>query len=596
MNNEIGILALILAVTILSIIFEWVRIDLVAIICMLALGWSGILTPSEMLLGFSSNAVIVVMAVMILGRGIEKTGIMDRFSQLVLKKVHHDKTKIIVWTFLAVGVLSGFIQNIGAIALFLPVILNIARKSKIPQYELIMPIGFAAILGGTLTMVASGPLVIANDLLQKFDLAPYEMFSVSPIGVLLLLSGLLFFIIFGRKVLAKKGDISINKSLQDELIEKLNLSNSVRRYVIEKDSPFIGKTIEESIIDTKPPINILALIREDGVEFSPWRGTILKVGQEIALLGSEENIQSIAIKNKLREIENGEEVEALQDSSKSGFAELVIPNRSEILGKSIRDYSIRKRFGVEPILLFRHGEEIRDNISDHTIDPGDAIIVYGFWDKIRNLRESLDFVVASSLRADEKDTKNTVKALLCYGVAILLAQIGFPVALAFLSGAVAMVATGIITIHEMYRSIEWKVVFLLAGLIPLGAAMQKTGAATYIAENLIAFMAHREILLLLITVGIMSTIFSLVMTNAGAIVVLTPIIIEMAKIGNFDPRSMVLLAAVCTANSFLLPTHQVNAYIQSSGGYKNADYFRSGIWMTIIYLIVAVSYFYFFMF
>jgi len=308
-------------------------------------------------------------------------------------------------------------------------------------------------------------------------------------------------------------------------------------------------------------------------------------------LGSEENILAMADKHGLKRIYQAGDFNSLLNSKESGFAEMIIPGRSEITGKTIRDYSIRKRFGVEPILLFSQGKEIRGDISDRKISPGDSIIVYGLRNKIRGLRESLDFVVATSLQVDEMDTSSTLKALLCYGMAIIFALLGFPVALAFLSGAIGMVITRIISIEEMYRSIEWKVVFLLAGLIPLGIAMEKTGAAAFLAENLIAVMADNN-LMVLISVGLLATLFTLVMSNTGAIVVLTPIIIEMANIGNFDPRTMVLFAAVCTANSFVLPTHQVNAFIQSSGGYSNADFLKTGIWMTLIFLIVTISYFY----
>ena len=596
MNKEIGIILLILSATIFSLIFEFLRIDLIAIICMLSLGWSGILTPNEMLSGFSSNAVIVVMAVMVLGRGLEKTGIMDRFSNFILGKVHDEKTKIIFWVSLTVGVLSGFIQNIGAIALFLPGIIKISRKSKISPHELIMPIGFSAILGGTLTMVASGPLVLVNDLLKNADFEPFGLFRVTPVGILLLLSGLGYFISFGKNFLSIKKDTSSNTFIQGKLIAKPNLSTNVQHYLIEKDSNLVGKTVEETIFKQKPTVNILAIKRDSGLEYSPWRKTIFKAGQEIAILGSEENIQSISEKYNLKKINQDDDFDSLLDSNKSGFAEVIIPNRSELSGKTIKDYSIRKRFGIEPILLFSQGKEIQEDISDIKIKSGDTIIVYGLWNRIKELRESLDFVVTSSLDADGKDSISTLKALLCFGMAIALALFGFPVALAFLSGAVGMVIARVITVEEMYRSIEWKVVFLLAGLIPLGIAMQKTGTAAYIAENMITFMADKELLLLILSIGLLSTFFSLVMTNAGAIVVLTPIIIEMAKIGNFDARSMVLLAAVCTANSFILPTHQVNAYIQSAGGYNNADYFKTGIWMTLIFLVIAVTYFYLFMF
>jgi len=591
MNTEIGILFLILSATIFLLIFEFLRIDLIAIICMLALGWSGILSPNEMLSGFSSNAVIVVIAVMVLGRGLEKTGIMDRFSSYVLKKVNNNKSRIIFWISLAVGLLSGFIQNIGAIALFLPGILQISRKSKISSYELIMPVAFSAILGGTLTLVASGPLVLVNDLLKNAGLDAFGIFSVTPVGFLLLFSGLLFFLIFGNRTLSIKNDISSNKTDQNRLIENLSVSNNVQQFLIEKNSNLVGKTIEDSIIRQKTDVNILAIKRESGLEYSPWRNTVFKAGQEIAILGSEENILAMADKHGLKRIYKAGDFNSLLNSKESGFAEMIIPGRSEITGKTIRDYSIRKRFGVEPILLFSQGKEIRGDISDRKISPGDSIIVYGLRNKIRDLRESLDFVVATSLQVDEMDTSSTLKALLCYGMAIIFALLGFPVALAFLSGAIGMVITRIISIEEMYRSIEWKVVFLLAGLIPLGIAMEKTGAAAFLAENLIALMADNN-LMALISVGLLATLFTLVMSNTGAIVVLTPIIIEMANIGNFDPRTMVLFAAVCTANSFVLPTHQVNAFIQSSGGYSNADFLKTGIWMTLIFLIVTISYFF----
>ncbi|MFO7584061.1 MAG: SLC13 family permease, partial [Anaerolineales bacterium] len=196
MDSAIITVLAILIVTVVALIFEVVRIDVVALVCMLALGWTGVLTPQETLSGFSSNAVVAMIGVMILGQGIAKTGIMDRFSRAVLEKVGTKKSSVIGVMSLSVGMLSGLIQNIGAAALFLPGILNISRREKIPASALIMPIGFAAILGGTLSMVGSGPLILINDLLRSADLAPYGLFSVTPVGFLLLLSGIGFFFLF----------------------------------------------------------------------------------------------------------------------------------------------------------------------------------------------------------------------------------------------------------------------------------------------------------------------------------------------------------------------------------------------------------------
>ena len=592
MNAEVIKLLMILIITIFLLIFEFLRIDLVAMVCMLALGWSGILKPDEMLLGFSSNAVIVMIAVMVMGRGIDKAGIMDRFSTLILDKVGNQRGKIVAWMSLAVGVLSGFVQNIGAIVLFLPGILNISRRSRNPKSQLIMPIGFAAILGGTLTMVGSGPLVLINDLLINAGLNPFGMFSVTPIGILLLVSGVGYFLLFGEKVLPKKDVKKMMASNQEELIEKLHLPNHMWQFTIDDHSPLVGKTAEESGIWKKPMVNILAIVRDGELEYSPWRETILEAGQEIALLGAEDEVREFAQNNQLVEPMQTSRFGHLIDPDQAGFAEVIVPNRSELTGKTLREYSIRKRFGVEPILLFSKGEEIKGDISDQIIRPGDTIIVYGLWERIDELKASIDFVVASSAEPGKNGRTRSICAMICFAIAIGLAVSGFPVSLAFLSGAIAMVLTGTLTIQEMYQAVEWKVVFLLAGLIPLGFAMQKTGTAEFLAENLIAMVLGKHPLLIVITIGLLATLFSLFMTNVGATVVLVPIVIEMARIGSFDPRPMVLMAAVCAANSFLIPTHQVNALIMSPGGYRNADFFRAGSGMTLIFLIIAILYFY----
>jgi len=241
MDSAIIIVLTILIATVIMLVFEVVRIDVVAIICMLALGWTGVLSPQETLSGFSSNAVIAMIAVMILGQGIARTGIMDRFSRAVLAKVGAKESRVIGVMSLAVGVLSGLVQNIGAAALFLPGILNISRREKIPASALIMPIGFAAIVGGTLSMVGSGPLILINDLLRSADLAPYGLFSVTPVGVLLLLSTIGFFFAFGKFVLPHSASPGESVSEQDKLIKALHLPHHIWHYVIPQTAPWQAK-------------------------------------------------------------------------------------------------------------------------------------------------------------------------------------------------------------------------------------------------------------------------------------------------------------------------------------------------------------------
>lgn len=594
MDPTIVTVLVILIATIVALVFEVVRIDVVAILCMLALGWSGVLTPQEALSGFSSNAVIAMIAVMVLGQGIAKTGIMDRFSRAVLKEVGTRQSRVIGLMSLSVGILSGLIQNIGAAALFLPGILNISRRERIPASTLIMPIGFAAILGGTLSMVGSGPLILINDLLRNAGFAPYGLFSVAPVGILLLLSGIGYFFFFGEFVLPHPETPDRWDSDQDKLIEAFHLPDQIWHYTIPQDSTLAGKTTEQSGVWEEYHLNILGVSRNEEVDYAPWRETTFEAGQELALLGEEDDVKRFASDHDLIHEKRVDPFASLNDPIRAGFAEVIVPPRSELVDQTIREYSLRKRHAVEPVMMFSKGEEIRGDLSDHRILPGDTMVVHGLWENISELKADTSFVVVTPFVAEERDRSKAWIASLCFLGGIGLALAGAPISLAFLTGGIAMVLTRVLTIQEVYQAIEWKVVFLLAGLIPLGLAMQTTGTAAFLAGRSMSVIQGGHPMFIALTVAVLSTLFSLFMSNVGAIVVLAPLVMSIGEMGGLDPRPLALMAAVCAANSFILPTHQVNAMLMSCGGYGSADYIKAGGGMTLIFLVIVVPVFYFF--
>ncbi len=594
MDSDIIIVLVILGVTAIMLVIDVVRIDIVAIGCMLALGWTGILNPQEMFSGFSSNAVIAMLSVMILGRGIARTGIMDEFSKIIISKAGTRKRNLVGLLSLSTGLLSGLIQNIGSAALFLPGILQVSRRTKIPASSLIMPIGFAAILGGTLTMVGSGPLILVNDLLRNEGHEAYNLFSVTPVGIVLLLSGIGYFLLFGSKVLPQKKTGETGKTAQEKLVEKLNLPHSIKLLSITGESSLVGKTPEQAGLWDIYHVNLLGIGQGNDVVYAPWRETRLEEGQTLAVLGAAENIEQFSKDFQLEDVSESRYFSDDFNPNVSGFAEVIIPPGSELAGKCIREYSLRKRYAVEPIILFNKGERVDGDFSDVEIRPGDTLIVYGRWDKIKGLKESTDFVVLTGFDVDKKDKSKAWPAIGCFVFAITLAMVGFPISMAFLTGAIGMVLTRVLNIGEAYEAIEWKVVFLLAGLIPLGVAMQKTGAAMFLAESIMSVVIDLHPVFIVLMVGLLSTVFSLFMSNVGAIVVLAPLVMGMAGIAGIDPRPLVLMAAVSAANSFILPTHQVNAFLMSSGGYRNADYIKAGSGMTILFLTITVVIFYFF--
>ena len=594
MDSSILIVLIILAGTVFLLVLDVVRIDVVAILSMLSLSWSGVLAPHEALSGFSSNAVIAMMAVMIMGRGVARTGLMDGFSRAVVKLAGAKKSKIISLISVPVGIMSGLIQNIGAVALFLPGVLNIARREKIAPSAMVMPIGFAAILGGTLSMVGSGPLILINDLLRGADLEPYGLFSVTPVGLLLLAVGISYFVLFGRFVLPGRQTPGPRLSEQEKLIEALQLPQQIRHYTIPPNSSLQGKTPEEADVWGEYQLNVLGLSDDEHVEYAPWRETRFQAGQMLALLGGEDRINRFAATYGLMREEKTAGLARLGDPDNAGFAEVIIPPRSAMIGQSIRKYSLRKRYAVEPVMVFTKGKELRGDFSDHEVISGDTFIVYALWEKISELKENPDFVVATPFVAEQKSSSKSLWAGICFVLAIGLAFAGSPISITFLTGAIAMVLTRVLNIQEAYEAIDWKVVFLLAGLIPLGLAMQKTGTAVFLAEQVMGLIQGAHPVFIVLSVAVLSTAFSLLISNVGAIVVLAPLVMSMAAIGNLDPRALALMAAVCAANSFILPTHQVNAMIMSVGGYRNADYFKAGIGLTVIFILLVVTVFYFF--
>ncbi len=594
MDQAVLTVLIILGVTVVLMVFEILRIDMVALICMLALGWTGILTPQETLSGFSSNAVIAILAIMILGQGIAKTGLMDRYSQFILKNVGTERSRVITVLSLSAGLLSAFVQNIGSAALFLPGTIHLSRRAKIAVSALIMPLGFACILGGTLSMVGSSSLIVVNDLLRNAEMEPYGLFSVTPVGVLLLLSGVALFFFFGKWILPERPYQGKLTSDQENLVKFLNLPDKIWHYKIPADSSLIGLTTEQSGVWDKYNLHILGLSRGDDVSYAPWRETHFQAGHELALLGDKEPVQRFAANYGLVLQEGVQRLESLKDPEKAGFAEIVIPPRSELVGQTIRQYALRKRDVVEPVILFSKGERVSGDFSDHLILPGDIFIVHGLWENISALKNSANFVVATPFKYEGKELSKAWIAASCFLIAIALAMTGSPLALSFFTGAVVMILVRVLTIQEAYRAIDWKVIFLLAGLIPLGSAMQKSGAAAYLADKMMLLVQGGHPIILIISIAVLSTLLSLVISNVGTVVVLTPLIMNMAVIGGLDPRPLALMAALCATNSFILPTHQVNAMLMSAGGYRNADYLKAGSLMTLIFLVVVVTVFYFF--
>lgn len=578
---------LVLVATIVLFVTERLRVDVIAVIIMLGLAWLRILTPAEAFSGLASNAVVAVAAVMIMGHGIERSGVTRRLTKAILRAAGTSERRLVGVVSGVVGLLSGFMQNVGAAVLFLPAMLRISRRTRLPASRLLMPMGFAAILGGTITMVGSGPLIILNDLLRRGGEAGFGLFSVTPVGLALLATGVLYFLVLGRAVLPAGRRDERTTSPEQELIETWQLPSTIYRFVVPAEGRLVGRSRDEIDLWDGYGINLLALEEDGDVQYAPWRHTRLAAGQRFALLGREEDIKRFCADYGLSCEEGCGDFRELDTGGGAGFAEVIIPPRSPLAGKTLREIALRKNFHVEPIMLLRGETEERKDFSDIPLRAGDALIVHGQWASIRAMGDRRSFVLSSAVEGDVTRRKNPAVALLCFVGAIALAFAGVQLSHALLTGALAMVLLGVLSVDEAYGAVDWRTVFLLAGLIPLGVAMEKTGAAAFVAGEMMRVMGGAGQFAILLAIAALSTIFTLFMSNVAATVVLVPLVLVVGRQAGIEPRALALLVAVSASNSFVLPTHQVNALLMAPGAYRNADYLRAGGIMTILFLLVV---------
>jgi di/tricarboxylate transporter len=454
--------------------------------------------------------------------------------------------------------------------------------------------GFAAILGGTLTMVASGPLIVLNDLIGSGDYERFGLFEVTPVGVALLGSGILYFYFFGGKVLPNPS-LKESQNHQDFLKEIYELPDNIYEVIIKEESTILDQTIESLDIWEKYNLHILALYESGSIVYAPWRKTRFHKEQILAILGKEEQIKAFVDQYDLEVRKNLAVFANIKNEQYAGFAEIIVPPKSELKGKTLWEIAVRKNFSIEPISYINQAGE-RINCFKEPLEPGQELLVFGRWEDITKLKDSRDLVVVteiSHVTATEGAKKNK-QALFSLTVAIILVLLGVRLSLGFFTGALLMILLGVIPKDEIYQAVDWKTVFLLAGLIPLGGAFEQSGAANLTADIIMGVIHSWGVLPILFVIGLLATFFSLFMSNVAAAVLLVPLVLIMGENFGIDPRGMALLVAVCTSNSFVLPTHQVNAFIMTPGGYKNVDYMKAGGMMTIVFLVVAVFMIYLF--
>lgn len=590
-----------LVVVIVLFILEWVRLDVVGLLMMVLLPLTGVIDANDAIGGLGSNAVVAIIGVIIIGAGLDKSGVMTVLSRQIIHLAGENRTRIMALLSASVAVISIFMQNIGAMSLFLPAATRISRQLKTPMSSLLMPMGFCAIIGGCLTLVGSSPLILLNDLMEVWCQAnaealagktfePFGLFDVAPIGLALVMAGLLYFIIFGKLVLPpaeKSDDEGFMSSYLDEVYGK----RIGKIFELTIPAEFSPKSLND--LSLRPVYHATVdCIAKDHCRrklLAPTREDIIEPGDTVGIISTDEHIQQLA-QDLGWTVKPGLEVfsEDLSPAN-AGIVEAIVTPHSELAGRKMRDIHFRKRYQVNPLAIFRDNEVHLTDISTMKMRHGDALLFQGQWAKFPFLKEKLDLVFTEEIKGEITRPEKAVPAILWLVVALTLA-LGFKVklAIALLTGAVGMIVSKVITIDEAYTAVDWMTIFLLSGLIPLGIAFEKTGTAQYIATALLAATGEVSPMMLMFIIGLLTTFFTLVASNVGAAVLLVLLAMNMALKTGADPCIAALVVGVAASNTFILPTHQVNALIMRPGGYKTKDYVKAGTGMTVIFAVVVL--------
>ncbi len=599
LTPEMILVMLMIAAAVFLFITEWIRLDVVAILMMVVLPLLHLVTPKEAFIGLSSNAVVSIIAVIIIGAGLDKTGLINKLIKPILRIAGKSQSNIIIAISLSIAVISSFMQNIGAAALFLPAIQRISKSFDIPLSRLLMPIGFSAILGGTITLVGSSPLILLNDLITPFNLKPFSLFDVTPIGLSLVISGIIYFIVFGRFVLPRgTGNISEKPRSNDSQEKNPPIDEMGVPYELSTPGNFTDYRDPVRVDDLRKHylVNVIAITDPpDGKITSPTGDTIIRSGVDIVVFGKKKDVQRMAEKEDMLLKENLETFVNDVDSQTSGTVEAVVAPRSSFSGKDINTINLQEKYSVTPMAIYRQGEIYRSHIDEVPLQVGDAILLHGTWRRLKMLQEEGPLLFTTPV--DVELMRPEKAALAGFWLAVSLTMIlvfKIQLSVCLMAGAVGMVITRVLSIDEAYLSVDWRTIFLLGGLIPLGIATEKTGTANWIAMAVLSATGTVEPVMLMTIIAVLSTVFTLVISNVGATVLLVPLVVNMAVAVNADPRMAALIVGLATSNSFLLPTHQVNALYMGPGRYRSVDFMKAGGIMSILFILVMIGAIYIF--
>jgi len=586
--------------TMLMFLFERIRADVVALVVLVLLGLSGLVDPDELFNGFSGNAVMSIIATMILGAGLDRTGALNRLAGWLLRRAHGVEQRLLLLTTAVAGLNSSFMQNPSVMALYMPVASRLSSRTGLSLPRLLLPIAAAIVMGGGLTMVGNSPLILLNDLLMAANsnlpsgaatLEPLNMFAPLPIGLTLLAASLAYFHFFGDKQLHDDdGKGATPARTQSYFANAYGIDGDVYELTVTADSPLVGMSLGEAEALYGAPL-LLALKSGEESRLAPPADARIWVGSVLGAMGPKQQVGDFAQNQLLRLSSRLRNFGDLFNPSRAGISEAVVPATSKFIGKTGSDLQLRKQFGLSLLAVNRDKTVHRENVRDVALRAGDMLVFHSIWTDLAEAAASKDLVVVTDYPKGEQRPHKLKIALAIFAVSMLLALSSrLPVSVALMTGVAGMLIAGVVNIDEAYDAINWKTVFLMACLIPLGWAMDSSGAAAWVAGHSIERLpTGTPLWLMQVLLGLLTTAFSLVIGHVGATIVVVPLAINLALAAGGDPTAFALIVALSASNNFMTSSNPVISMITGPAGYTSKELWRIGGPLSLVYTLVAVT-------
>lgn len=592
MTPEIALTLGIVIAAIVLFVSERLPVDVVALLVVLAVVVSGLLTPPEAFAGFASPAVIAVGAIFVVSGGLFQTGVAGRMGRFIVDLAGQSEARLIAVLMIGVALLSAAMNNVAATAVLLPVVIGISRQTGVAPSRLLIPLAYGAVMGGTLTLIGTPPNLIVSDLLRARGLAPLGFFEITWVGLPFVLVGTIFMATIGRRLLPDRPSREKLRRtrLPEELLEIYHLPDYLYALNVPANSPVVGQTLAESAMRQEFGMTVLGVVRESGRVMDPEPCEILKAKDRLLVEGGPRRLERAATSLGLEPGTTTSEEAELLLAGDTGLVEVTLAPRSSFEGRTLREVGFREKYGLTVLALWRGGEAIERDIASEPLKMGDVLLVQGSWRRFRVLRSEPGLIV---LLGDEAVPRRTEKAPLA--VAILLGMIVVvvagivPISVAALAAALLVILTGCVRMDEAYQAIEWSVVFVVAGTLPLGLAMEKSGATQWLADVALSGVADLGVLPVLAVLFVTTVGLNLAISNSATAVLVAPIAFTMAASHGLDPRPLVLAVALASSVAFATPiAHQSNLLVMGPGDYRSRDYARVGLPLSLVGFIVVV--------